>query len=804
MKTVFLRVIEAQDKPAALLAAIRDSSHAVETQRFDVGTDAFGAIPRTPFAYWVAESMLTVFRQSDPFESKDRFALGGLKTLNDDRFVRLKWELFPGDDSSWPRLAKGGAFSRFYADVHLCVNWKTSGREISWYGYQRRPREGFGAASRGAEAYFRPGLTWPRRTQGGLSLRAMPRGCIFADKGPAAFSEGDKSENVAALLAIVNSTSFRSLVDLQMAFGSYEVGVIQRTPVPDLPPAARDSLAASSAAAWRLKRALDTRTENSHAFLLPAQLQMAAPILADRAIAWADHVRTINAELAHIQAEIDDLCFDLYGIDEADRKAITESFGAPTPDDQTQPTEDDEEEAEEQATADAASLTAELLSWTLGTAFGRFDVRLATGERQPPPEPEPFDPLPRCSPGMLTGDDGLPLDKPPPGYPIPFPESGVLVDDPGHALDLTARSHEVFAVVFPADTEERWQEAAALIDPRGADLRAYFQKTFFEQHIKRYSKSRRKAPIYWQLGPPSASYSVWLYLHRFHKDTLHRVLDDVLTPKLNHEQRRLDLLRAEGGPSPTGAQRLEIEQQETLVDELRSFREELARVTPLWNPELDDGVVLNAAPLWRLFGHTKPWQKECRAKWDELCAGKYDWAHLAMRLWPERVVPKCLDDRSLAIAHGLEEAFWQEDEGGKWTKRAVSDDEVARLVAERSKPAVKAALKSLLDAGGQAPAGGPRGRRPRAKGTRAAAAPASAAPKGDLARKSAHDEEVLAAILGVLRASPSGTAKAEVVAQLGLSNGQWSAAIQKLSEEGRVERTGKGRGVRYRLAGVSA
>ena len=37
-----------------------------------------------------------------------------------------------------------------------------------------------------------------------------------------------------------------------------------------------------------------------------------------------------------------------------------------------------------------------------------------------------------------------------------------------------------------------------------------------------------------------------------------------------------------------------------------------------------------------------------------------------MHLWPERVVPKCADDRSLAIAHGLENAFWEEDDDGKW------------------------------------------------------------------------------------------------------------------------------------------
>ena len=62
-----------------------------------------------------------------------------------------------------------------------------------------------------------------------------------------------------------------------------------------------------------------------------------------------------------------------------------------------------------------------------------------------------------------------------------------------------------------------------------------------------------------------------------------------------------------------------------------------------------------------------------KATWDALCEGKYDWAHLAMHLWPERVVPKCATDRSLAIAHGLEDVFWVEGDDGKWKPRANAD-----------------------------------------------------------------------------------------------------------------------------------
>jgi len=109
-------------------------------------------------------------------------------------------------------------------------------------------------------------------------------------------------------------------------------------------------------------------------------------------------------------------------------------------------------------------------------------------------------------------------------------------------------------------------------------------------------------------------------------------------------------------------------------------------------------VVINFAPLWRLVPHHKPWQKELKATWDVLCEGDYDWAHLAMHLWPERVVPKCATDRSLAIAHGLEDVFWVEGAKGKWEARAKPTRPIDELVHENDSLAVKAALKSLLEA----------------------------------------------------------------------------------------------------------
>jgi hypothetical protein len=307
---------------------------------------------------------------------------------------------------------------------------------------------------------------------------------------------------------------------------------------------------------------------------------------------------------------------------------------------------------------------------------------------------------------MLVGDDGLPLGRPQVGYPIAFPETGVLVDDPGHAKDLTATVRAVFDIVFGAVADRWWDDAAAAVDPTNHDLRAWLARSFFGYHLSHYSKSHRKAPILWQIGITSGRYSLWLYAHRLTRDGLFQLQNDVVGPKLGHEERQLTSLIQIAGVSPSASERKDIATQEAFVEELRTMLDEVRRVAPLWNPKLDDGVVLTMAPLWRLVSQHRAWQKELEDKWGELCAGQYDWAHLAMHLWPERVVPKCAKDRSLAIAHDLEDVFWVEGPDQKWHARETPTIAIDQIVRERTSSAVKAALTNLLDAPAAAPSKG--------------------------------------------------------------------------------------------------
>lgn len=667
----------------------------------------YALIPHAPLAYWAEKHLVAAFAKCVPFEAEGRDASSGASTNDDFRFLRL-WVEVPAQRLGRSRhdtqlggafvpIAKGGEYAPYYRDVELVVNWADDGRELKSYIADYRGSRGWGyhwsAALNGHDDYFRRGITWSRRTSTWLSARVLPAGCIFGDKGPAAFVPLDDTGELLHVLAWLNSSSVGALLALSTgkegAIGtaqssSYEVGIVERLPY--VPPQG-SRLSSLAMQAFEVRRDLAAVDELSRIFR-----------------GWREVSREHLAEAARaaldLQAAIDDEVAERYGADVANEEIVSASrvrtldpgnpyepllrFGDPD--------------------------VAGRVSWIFGMVMGRFDVRAATGERRLPPVPGPFEPLAACPPSMLAEDD-LPLTEAPRGYPTGLPDGGILVDDPGHASDLLSRLGDTFEVVYGESAHHVLDETVGALDEGAADLRSWLRKSFFEEHIRRYSRSRRKAPIYWRLGTPSGSYSVWVYYHRFTRDTLHRVLHDYAVPKLQHEERRLTELAQEGGSSPTASQRKAIATQEAFVTELRSFRDELKRVAPLWNPDLDDGVILNFAPLWRLVGHTRSWQKECQKAWDKLVEGEYDWSHIAMHLWPERVVPKCAEDRSFAIAHGLEDVFWIEGDDGKWEPRAVDDATVARLVAERSSKAVQAARDDLLRA--PAPAGGSTGRRRR-------------------------------------------------------------------------------------------
>ena len=68
----------------------------------------------------------------------------------------------------------------------------------------------------------------------------------------------------------------------------------------------------------------------------------------------------------------------------------------------------------------------------------------------------------------------------------------------------------------------------------------------------------------------------------------------------------------------------ELERVHAFELELLEFRDELLRLAKLpWKPNLNDGVRITAAPLWKSFRLPK-WQKTLKETWEELDRGDYD------------------------------------------------------------------------------------------------------------------------------------------------------------------------------------
>jgi hypothetical protein len=285
--------------------------------------------------------------------------------------------------------------------------------------------------------------------------------------------------------------------------------------------------------------------------------------------------------------------------------------------------------------ASSSTLVAELISYAVGCVLGRWDIRFATGKRPTPVLPDPFDPLPVCSPGMLQGTDGLPTLEVDADYPLRLDRDGILVDDPDHPDDIIRRVRDVLEVIWKGRADAIESEACVILGV--ADLRDYFRKPgkggFWDDHVSRYSKSRRKAPIYWLLQSSKKNYAVWIYYHRLDKDILFKALLSYVEPKVRREDARLDELRSQKAaldPAAKGAKKYdkEIDRQEAFLSELRDFEDKLRRAANLHLvPDLNDGVVLNIAPLRELV----PW-KEAKSYWDDLMDGKYEWSSIGKQL----------------------------------------------------------------------------------------------------------------------------------------------------------------------------
>jgi hypothetical protein len=640
--SIFIQALNPEDRDKRVLESLADLlTGGCSDGLYITNLKLFGELENSPFCYWASPAVVSLFGECARLESGARRVRVGLQTGDDFRYIRTWWEI-PCARSGWVPHPKGGETMRFAADVHLRVNWTDDGKELR---SDRRARV------QNVPFYFSPGITSSYRCLY-YSPALFPSGMITGVAGSAIYCG---AEDLWWLLGLGNSRAFDSLIKLRL--GSSEAGIIQvghlqasPVPAPNLETRARlESLARDG---WRSQLTSFRQNEIAWNFVCPVS-----------------NLEVDNRDLDGLLRNIDAVAAEAYGIPEQDFFVLAGGTTVSTED------------------ADGVAVSEErIIPYSLGCTFGRWDIRFATGERQPPELPDPFDPLPVCPPGMLQNAEGLPAEPKdvPADYPLRISWPGILVDDENHPEDIVARVREAIEVIWKDRAEVIEQEACEIIGVK--TLRDYFRRpaAFFADHLKRYSKSRRQAPIYWPLSTKSGSYTLWLYCHRLSNDTLYAAVTQFVEPKIE-EAKRTHARLHEKSDARSKLEDKTYEETTQLIGELATFREELLRIAGFWKPNLNDGVQITAAPLWSLFA-LNTWQNKLKGTWQDLEKGKYDWAHLAYSIWPERVAKGCEKDRSIAIAHGLEHLCKVEPPKAKKKakgKAVVEEDEVdSELIGE--------------------------------------------------------------------------------------------------------------------------
>jgi type II restriction/modification system DNA methylase subunit YeeA len=221
---------------------------------------------------------------------------------------------------------------------------------------------------------------------------------------------------------------------------------------------------------------------------------------------------------------------------------------------------------------------AEFLSFAVGCMFGRYSLD---------------------APGVILANQSDTLETylakvPNPSF-TPSADNVIPVLDGGwFAGDVTERFRQFLRVTFG---EAHFGENLTFIEEAlGKDIRHYFTRDFFNDHVKRY----KKRPIYWLFSSPQGTFSALISMHRYTSDTVNILLNEYLRPfhsKL--EARKADQQRLAIDPSASSSQRTkadkEIQSLEKAIFEIDVWERDV--IYPLASRrieiDLDDGVKAN-------------------------------------------------------------------------------------------------------------------------------------------------------------------------------------------------------------------
>lgn len=554
--------------------------------RFLTNPKFFLKIAGNPIAYWASDNVLNLFDHNQPIVNFAS-AKQGLITGDNERFLKYWSEVsldkigFCCHDRNEANLSKkiwfphhkGGTFRKWYGNHEYIVDWHNDGENIrNFYDEKGKLR----SRPQNMEFYFKPAITWTSLTVSSFSARLSRYGFIYDAKGP--LLSPIENKYLLPLAGQLNSCVSNYLLKVLAPTMDYNQGPVSKLPCPhmgamQLPKITRliNLLELHAKTDWD---SYETSWDFTTLPLLSHDYRSDS-LAATYAVLRA-HWREMTLEMQRLEEENNRIFIEAYGLQDeltpdVPLKEITLTcnphyrYGG----DKT------EEELEALLLADTIK---EFISYAVGCMFGRYALE---------------------KPGLVLANQGETYadylkQVPAPAFPADKDNVIPMLDGEWFADDITDRFRRFLRLTFG---EEHYEENLAFIEQAiGKDIRKYFIKDFYNDHVKRY----KKRPIYWLFSSPEGSFNALIYMHRYVPDTVSIVLNDYLREfqtKLATEKALQETIEASAASSPAEKAKAtkKLDTIRKTIKELEDYERDTLYplATRQIEIDLDDGVKVN-------------------------------------------------------------------------------------------------------------------------------------------------------------------------------------------------------------------
>ncbi|MEB8388418.1 BREX-1 system adenine-specific DNA-methyltransferase PglX [Rhodobacteraceae bacterium KMM 6894] len=560
-----------------------------EFGKFRLPQKELSKIPGSPIAYWASENIRSLFEKG--LLGDAAYTRLGMATADNNKFLRLWSEVSFGkscrnagcrdearkSQARWFPYQKGGEFRKWDGNRDYFVDWETDGRRIQNFKDAKTGK--VRSHNYNLDFIFKSGVTWCALTSGKTSARASSNS-LFDNAGSSLFTKDDFAPE--AVMAFINSCVMTEVFPLISPTLNYQPGDISKLPA-SFERSLQGRICGLAGQMVSIAGADWDAYETSWDFTTLPLLQPdhRTETLEGSYTALRTHWQGMTDEMLTLEEENNRIFIDAYGLqDELTPEVPLNEITLTCNPAYRYGIKNDAVANETRLRADTM---AEFLSYAVGCMFGRYSLD---------------------TPGLILANQGETLAD----YLARIPEPSFMPDEDNvipvldadwFPDDITERFRLFLRVTFG---EAHFRENLRYIeDALGKDIRKYFTKDFYADHVKRY----KKRPIYWMFSSPKGTFNALIYMHRYQSDTVSVLLNDYLREfisKLEGERARLDKLSDDA--TATQAQRTKAIKDASVVakqiDELNEWEREV--IFPLAQQkieiDLDNGVKAN----YPLFG----------------------------------------------------------------------------------------------------------------------------------------------------------------------------------------------------------